>query len=266
MLTWKEQEGLPYLQWPGFSSILRHAYSSRIGGVSSAVYHSLNLGFYSKDEESLVRENWKRFLRALGLEELPLVHCRQVHGARVKKASFKGDLSSMGRCDAIWTDEKGRILAIITADCMPVFLLCKEPLFIAAVHAGWRGLASRIVSNTLKEISHSKSFDSKDIHVLAGPHIGPCCYEIGSDTFDAFEKSFASLAGIIEVGSEGETYLDLGAALKAECLSLGVPESQILISDTCTCCHEDEFFSYRRSAGKERGRMGNVIALVSDGD
>ena len=166
-------------------------------------------------------------------------------------------LVSEANCQAVW---------VCSADCNPVLVADCQTGKVAAVHAGWRGLASRIVSNTLKEISHSKSFDSKDIHVLAGPHIGPCCYEIGSDTFDAFEKSFASLAGIIEVGSEGETYLDLGAALKAECLSLGVPESQILISDTCTCCHEDEFFSYRRSAGKERGRMGNVIALVSDGD
>ena len=266
MFSFRKREEVTFLHCDGFDEGVRHGFSTRKGGCSTSVYESLNLGFFSDDEQSLVDENWRRFLSAVGLANVPVAYQHQVHGVKARKAQVKGSFYEMGEGDALWTDEAGVALAIVTADCVPVFLYGKgEKPFVAAIHAGWRGLADSIISKTVTEVCTHHCFDIKNVIVAAGPHIGPCCYEVGVDTAQKLKKRGGAGAIVSKSTADGKMYANLAHLVQKECFSLGIPDSQILISDMCTCCHGDRFYSYRRSQAKERGRMGNVIALATNG-
>ncbi len=266
MFSLRERKGVHFVRCDGLGKGVKHGFSTRRGGVSEGVYESLNLGFFSDDDEKAVKTNWKLFLSALDLQETPLVYQHQVHATKLRKAEVVGSFSLLGEGDALWTDEPGVALAIVTADCVPVFIVSKgEKPFVAAIHAGWRGLASGIISNTVAEVSSKIPLEIGELHVAAGPHIGPCCYEVGVDTAQKLRKRVGKSVEVVKSSAGGKGYANLGLLVQQECLSLGIPESQILISDMCTCCHDDSFYSYRRSGAKERGRMGNVIALAANG-
>lgn len=213
--------------------------------------------FYGDTRYSL--RNRKIFLSSLGIDYQNLICAQQVHGNKVKyiieKDKGLGALTndtSIPDTDALITDRRNIALAILTADCLPVFLYDAKRAAIGLAHAGWRGSKEAIVAQTLKLMESELNSHIEDIHVGFGPAIRKCCYEVGEEFKDLFPGH------LIERGKH--YYLDLPEANKRQVLDSGVREENIFDSGVCTSCRNDDFFSYRKE-GNSCGRMMSVMML-----
>ena len=177
---------------------------------------------------------------------------RQVHGCRVVTPPWEEPPDA----DASSTDEAGALLAIETADCLPVLIVDPVAHRVAAAHAGWRGTAARVASAAVDALTRAGS-SVKDLRVALGPSIGPCCYEVGPDVAEAFG---AANGRFFSPGGGDRMLLDVAAANRAQLEEAGVPSSSIDHVDLCTRCRGDLFFSYRRD-GANAGRMISVIGF-----
>ncbi len=201
----------------------------------------------------------RRALAAAGVDTGELVCPSQVHGDRVlavgrqhRGAGVAGRRTAIQDTDALVTGTKGVSLSVLTADCLPVFMLDTEKRVIAMVHAGWRGLHLRIVSRAMSTMT--KSFGSRPEDVLAafGPAIGSCCYRVGGE--------FVSMFPTAVVRRKRDVFMDLASCARAELEACGVPAGRIVESGICTSCRNGEFYSYRRQ-GEAAGRQVSVLRL-----
>ncbi len=183
-------------------------------------------------------------LGRLAPPRLAIAWARQVHSARVLEAR-PGDC---GEGDALITRERGLGLTIATADCVPVLLAGRCTL--AAVHAGWRGIAGRILAAAVEATAE----DPAELEAWIGPAIGGCCYEVGEEV--AAEVAAASCAEVVAPGPRERPHLDLAAAVASQLEGLGVRRSSSLAA--CTRCDAERLWSYRRE-GREAGRN---LALI----
>jgi YfiH family protein len=161
--------------------------------------------------------------------------------------------------DSLISNERGKVIGVRTADCVPILLVDAETRSVAAIHAGWRGTAANIVGRTVEHMAHA--FQTNPLHIFAaiGPAIGGCCYEVGFDVAAQFN-------GILpEVAPDGQkrVRLDLAEANRRLLLSAGVPYAQVYPSRFCTFCNSDDFFSYRREQANP-GRMISFISIRAD--
>ncbi len=200
--------------------------------------------------DGATEERRRRFLRAAGLAGEPSV-VRQVHGARVVVAGIGPDIPEAdgvvwvaGQCGAC-------VPSVRTADCVPVLLADREGQAAAAVHAGWRGTAARVVQEAVRALSRHGVPTSRLLAAL-GPAILPCCYEVEADVAGAVEE--ASDGAGRATSRAGRRSLDLQAANRAQLVAAGVPAGAIHLARLCTACRPDLFFSYRRD-GRGTGRM-----------
>ncbi len=161
--------------------------------------------------------------------------------------------------DAVVTKSKGIIIGIQVADCVPVLVYAKRKDVIGAVHAGWRGCAEGILKKTIKTIRDRFYVDGKDIMIAIGPGIRWCCYEVGPEVMDSVRNATGEGGYYKKKG--GKYCLDLPAANRFQALSVGVPESNIWMSDDCTFCHPDRYYSYRYSKGPT-GRQAGFIGII----
>ena len=225
-------------------------FSSRVGGVSTGPYESLNLGIYTDDEPEHVIENRRRLADAAGIDPERTRMAWQRHGADVRRASPEGILTPgtlHSPCDGWWSDEPGQGMMLVTADCLPVAIARQNGRpGLAVLHVGWRGLLEGIVANGAAALGEGA------LAAAIGPGIGPCCYEVGRDVAEPFEATFGP-----EVSADGR--LDLWRATEVALERAGVAE--IERTDLCTFCNPQLFFSHRRDRGTT-GRQG-VIAAVA---
>lgn len=249
----------------------------------------LNLGFTAAQSRQTVEENRRRFFRALGVEGFLLADLQQVHSARAVRATRAG--GAVGYCmdgatgpfaagespptwptaqsaprpeaDALVTDDPGLLLAIRTADCLPILIADPERRAVAAIHAGWRGTLAGVTEAAVAEMV--RGFGSKPANLVAalGPSIRPCCYEVGPEVEEAFhQRSPENDKFFLRPSPGARARLDLVAAAEAALRRSGVPPSQIHTSDFCTASRTDLFFSHRKE-GAGTGRMMAVIGIVS---
>lgn len=177
---------------------------------------------------------------------------RQVHGGSVVSPPW----TEPPDADASVTDWPGTLLAIETADCLPVLIVDPGTRRVAAAHAGWRGTVARVAQGTVRALVDSGS-DPARLLVALGPSIGPCCYEVGREVEAAFGPAGARF---FVAGAAGRKHLDVAAANRAQLEELGVTPAHIDVVDHCTRCREDLFFSYRRD-GAHAGRMISVVGF-----
>lgn len=244
---------------------VKHAFGSRVGGVSHAPFSSLNMGFGSGDDPSRVQQNWQNLQTAMGLSGRPMVHLVQVHSDRVIRVheTPQTPFVCAGEADALFTTQPRIMLCIITADCLPVLIAAGTPArCVAAIHAGWRGVLSGVVPATIEQMVEQPDLglSPSDLTVAVGPHIRSCCFEVGPEVVDQFET-----AGVLEItdvhpGDGGRSFVDLAAILTRQLVRLGVPSDRIEAVRHCTRCRPDLFFSYRRD-GSGRGMLGATISL-----
>ena len=177
---------------------------------------------------------------------------RQVHGATVATPPW----TEPPEADASQTGEAGVLLAIETADCLPVLIVDPLRRRVAAAHAGWRGTAARVAQEAVRSLVSAGSKPA-DLLVALGPSIGPCCYEVGADVEEAFGPSGARF---FVPGLSGRKHVDVVAANRAQIEEASVPPAQIESVNLCTRCRADLFFSYRRD-GANAGRMISVVGF-----
>ena len=241
---------------------LRHAITTRHGGVSGVPFDSLNLGLHVGDDALQVLVNRRLVAEALGFDEADAVWAQQVHGADSRSVSpADRGRGSRDYSDAI-RDSDALICAnsntpcwILVADCAPVLLVHPGVQVLATVHAGWRGALGRIGSRTLAKMA--AEFGGEASEVLAG--IGPClcvkCLEVGEEVALAAENAGAS-SGVVRAGFE-KPHLDLRRILLDDLKSAGVREANVEVSGECPRCASDKYFSHRGEDGRA-GRFGLV--------
>ena len=281
----KRRGGLRILQAAELSKLpwLVHGFSTRGGGVSKLDgKRVLNLGFTEWDSRENVRENRRRLQAAVGAEEMKLAPVLQFHSDSVVR--FDRAPSEPVRADASITNKAGLLLAIQTADCVPILLADPRTRAVAAVHAGWRGTLARIVEKSIGRMQ--MEFGSKPEELLAavGPAIGGCCYEVGTEVAAAFSGQFANAAEFFDELRTGDepnplqwlnmmppghqpppkkVLLDLKKANRAQLLNAKVAEKNIVVSELCTGCQRDLLFSYRKE-GAQSGRMMAVVGIQAE--
>jgi polyphenol oxidase len=228
----------------------RVAFSTRIGGVSEGAFASLNLGVYTDDDPERVRENRRRLCAELGVEPETATMAWQFHSAEVVKADGQGIVTpglEFERCDGLWTDEPGRGLMLLTADCLPIAIARTNGTpAVCVLHAGWRGLLAGIVESGAAALG-----GGGELAAAIGPGIGPCCYEVGDDVAAPFRERFGDS---VVVGRN----LDLAEAAERALRAAGCATVERV--GLCSSCEEALFFSHRRDRGRT-GRQGIVAAL-----
>jgi polyphenol oxidase len=216
------------------------AFTTRAGGVSSGVYESLNLTTGTGDEAALVDENRRIACALVGLDPGRLVFNRQVHSTTVRRAQAEAR-GEPG--DGLWSDEPGQPLLAMSADCLPIAIVRRDPpRALALVHAGWRGLADGVVAAGVAALGPGSKA------AMVGPSIGPCCYDVGADVAELFDPDLTD-GGRLDLWSAAERALDAAG--------VGAVER----TDLCTHCHPKLFFSHRRN-GRARGAQGVLGAVA----
>jgi len=201
--------------------------------------------------------NRARFIAAIGAPGWPIIKLKQVHSSIVVDVVDTSAASEAVSGDAAVTALRGVVLAVQTADCVPVLVADTERRAVAAIHAGWRGTAAGIVKSAVARVVEKFHIDPNSLRAVIGPHIGVCCYEVGDDVVEAMSDPLA-----IEIREEWlKPHVNLASANRRQLIEAGVPQTQIETSSLCTKCREDLFHSYRRD-GKRMGHLLSVIGLT----
>ena len=250
------------LEAAGFAN----GFSTRSGGVSSMPENSLNLAGFNEDAATNILENRRRFLK-LFPGHWALAGCWQVHGSDVRLVKnlidakpaedARGDTVY---CDAIVSDAPGVLAGVKTADCVPILIGDSQTGAFAAVHAGWRGTVAEVATKALSQMVNNYNTRPEDVVVAIGPAAGACCYEVGSDVIDAFER-FPNSPGLFNPTRKDHACVDLIRANRAQLISVGVDEERIYSAPLCTMCRTDLFFSYRREKNLY-GKVGRLMSVI----
>lgn len=237
--------------------------TTRVGGISKHPFDGLNLGLNAGDDPADVLQN-RSLLRSI----LPADPCwlKQIHGLSVSTPVTRNAfLEGPFEADASVTNIPNEVLAILTADCMPVLFASKSGDVIGAAHAGWRGLSSGVLENTILEMcALSKDLIPQDITAWMGPAIGPTAFEVGDDVLQAFSgQSQAILSQAFRPinGSPGKYWANLYLLAQDRLRTLGV--EHIYGGEFCTVGDPANFYSYRRD--QKTGRFASLIWITDKG-
>jgi YfiH family protein len=235
--------------WPAPAGV-RTISTYRTGGTSSARFASLNLGDHVGDDPAAVAENRARLLREA---ELPAEPCwlTQVHGVAVRDLDADLPYGGHGPADGAFTRQRGRICAILTADCLPVLLTADSGEVVGAAHAGWRGLAAGIIEATVEAMK----VPPERLLAWLGPGIGPRYFEVGTEVRQAFLERDAGADEAFSPNARGRFMADLGLLARRRLGALGV--RRIHGGGECTYAAPDRYFSHRRDG--TTGRQATFI-------
>jgi YfiH family protein len=245
-LRWRERDGVRWLEadFPGEDGV-RAAFSTRLGGASEGPFESLNLGRLNGDLADAVDENRRRLAAAVGVDPQRVLIGRQVHGAEVVRHTqpvepdlYAHPTSHLPEADGQVTGQRHVAPLVFVADCLPVALA--GPGGVAMIHCGWRGMAVGIVARGVEEVEARAA--------VIGPGIGPCCYQVGDEVLAAFDRLGPGIA-------DGRV-LDLRLVARRLLERAGVEAVQV--SEECTSCRPDLFFSHRRD-GERTGRQAGLV-------
>jgi polyphenol oxidase len=287
-------------------SWLIHGFSTRVGGISRLYGgNALNLGFTKDDSRGAVERNRAAFLKELtaarngnrsarmssenisspASSDWPMITVRQVHSDVIHLVDSVPTSPLVG--DGLITSTSGLLLAIQTADCLPVILIDSKDHAVGVFHAGWRGTLRRIVEKGAGLMHRCFGTRAGDLHAAIGPGIRGCCYEVGDEVREKFASQFAYAARLFREVKESDAvrekypllfltarapghgvlpkkiFLDLVEANRQQLLAAGVAAKNIEVSPLCTNCRTDLLFSYRAEKGRT-GRMMGVVGIRAE--
>lgn len=259
MLINNQKENLEYLTAGNIRA--PHCFTTRLGGVSTGCLESLNIGTSRGDEPENVLENYRRLGAAIGFDVANVVLSRQTHSDIVRpvtEANRGAGLftPALEECDALITCTPGLALVIFTADCTPILFWDEKTGAVGAAHAGWRGTVSGIGAKVVAEMARQFGTDPADICAAIGPNIGRCHFETNGDVPQALRAAYGSAVEpfITPVGEK--FHVDLKQINRWLLNRAGV--HRVEVSDECTVCSSDRFWSHRVTGGR-RGSQGAVI-------
>jgi hypothetical protein len=301
--------GVQYIHVPAWEKAgwLWHGFSTRHGGLSrffcdDGSQGELNLSFtaphgQAMDDRETVAQNRRLLAEAIsGDAATPLVALRQIHSNLVvladasreqpSKSEVLGDRSTSLGCkaDGLMTDEPGLLVAVQTADCIPILVADRKRRAVAAFHAGWRGTVKRIVESGIGRMRLAFGSRPEDLTAAIGPGIGPCCYSVGEEVLSSFESQFAYARELFSEVYDSDPirtrypmlfltqrapghsnigpslHLNLAEANRRQLLAAGLKPRAIHLVGGCTSCRPEMFFSHRASEGRT-GRMMSVIGI-----
>ena len=268
-LTAHRKEDLVYYTFPTLDAVpfVRHAVSTRLGGVSEGIFESMNLSFGREDDPQKVRENFDRLCAAIGVETDRIVLSRQEHHTNIRNVTGADCGKGITRprdyddFDGLLTDEAGVVLCTQYADCVPLLFADSVKRVVGTSHSGWKGTVAEIGRVTVERMVSDYGCRREDIVAGIGPSIGPCCFEVDAPVYERFaampvfdERCVRRLPG--------EKFLiNLWEVNRRILLSSGVKEENLTVGDLCTRCRPDVFWSHRATAGVR----GSLAALISIG-
>lgn len=243
-----EHDNFIWPDWPAPASV-RAVCSTRVGGVSQTPYESLNLGDHVGDAAGAVVSNRSALRRAL---QLPAEPCwlEQVHGSCAVDVAVQ---TLPCQADAAYTDQAGVVCAVLTADCLPLLLCDRAGTRVAAVHAGWRGLAGGVIERAVE----SFTVPGSELLAWLGPAIGPRAFEVGDEVRAEFIAHDAAAVSAFNAARAGHWYADLYLLARQRLATRAV--SAVYGGEHCTYTDAQRFFSYRRDGST--GRMASLIWL-----
>ena len=242
------------------------AFSTTRGAVVARnPYSGVNLCDYVGDDALRVLDSRIALAMQLGIDLEDLVMPRQTHSCRVdviderfRSLDIDKQESALDGVDALVTSLKGVVIGVNTADCVPIVLADEQAGVIAVAHAGWRGTVGRIAEAVVKEMCRQGARPDC-IHAAMGPSICQDCFEVGDEVVQAFKKAHFDLDAIVQRNAAtGKAHIDLRAANRAVLVAAGVPSDHIVLSQHCSRCEHDRFFSARR-LGINSGRTFTAI-------
>ncbi|MEA1936272.1 MAG: peptidoglycan editing factor PgeF [Thermodesulfobacteriota bacterium] len=238
-----------------------HAFCTRRGGVSEGKFANLNFSLREGDGKEIVSRNWEILAASFNLSVEQFFVANQVHSDGILVIDNEGlDIASDRSCDfdAIISDKPGLAIGILTADCVPIFLVDRKKRVIGVVHAGWKGTSLKIAAKTIDTFVRRFSSSTADIIAVIGPAIGHCCYQVNGVVFEAMKEDGNRKSFFSKCDENGKWMLDLPLANKLQIQNAGVSPENISLAGVCTSCHVDDFFSHRR----EMGRTGRQLSFI----
>lgn len=263
---------LEYLTFPLLeeTGMVKHLFSTRLGGVSEGIFASMNLSYARGDRKEAVDENYRRIAGVLGCQVEDIVCSDQTHTTNLKVVGRQDKGRGVTRprdyhdIDGLLTDEPGIVLATFYADCVPLYFVDTKRCAIALAHSGWRGTVARMGRCVAEKMREVYGTVPEDIVAAVGPSICQDCYEVSEDVAEAFAQEFCKPGQEQEIlisKGGGKYQLDLWRANEIVLTEAGIVPSRIQVTDLCTCHNSEYLFSHRASQGK-RGNLGAFLGLL----
>lgn len=264
----EDGRGLPLLYFPLLeeTGLVKHCFTTRLGGVSKGIYESLNLSFTRGDEEASVRENFSRVAGVLGAAPEQFVFSDQTHTTCVRRVREEDGGHGLTRkkeffdVDGLITDVPGLVLSTFYADCVPLYFVDPVKRAIGLSHSSWRGTVGRMGRATVEAMEREFGTRPEDLFCAIGPSICQDCYEVSGDVAEAFWAEFPENHEILKSKGNDKYLLDLWRANEIVLKEAGVRPEKLAVTGLCTCCNHKLLFSHRASAGK-RGNLGAFLMI-----
>ena len=280
--------GVPYLRFPEFDAScgVRHAFSTRLGGVSKGCYESMNLSFTRGDDEADVHENYRRFAEIVGATPEDVVCTYQTHTTNIRVVTREDAGKGVVRerdytdIDGLATDDPSVVLTVFYADCVPLLFADPVKKVIGTAHAGWRGTVNGIGRNMVETLHREYGCAPSDLFVAIGPSICGDCYEVGEDVIEQIREqtppylkdtvfcrmespdAYEDRVVFRLPGAPADKYrLDLWNLNRLFLTDAGIMPEHLFMTDICTKCNPDLLFSYRVH-GEQRGNMAAFLRLI----
>ena len=260
----------PYLEYPLFrnTGIVRHGFSTRLGGVSQGCWSSLNLSFDRGDDPEAVRENFRRIGAAIGVKPEDMVLSRQTHTTNVRVMTEQDRGKGMTRerdytdVDGMITNVPGLCLVTSYADCVPLYFVDPVRKAIGLSHSGWRGTVGKIGKETVRLMEKEFGSDPSDILAAVGPSVCMDCYEVSEDVIRKVREAFDEelWPELFYEKPDGKYQLNLWKANESIFLESGILPEHIAVTNVCTHCNSQIMYSHRTS-GNRRGNLCAFLAL-----
>lgn len=259
---------IEYLTFPLLdeAGMVRHLFSTRMGGVSEGIYASMNLSYSRGDKKEAVDENFRRIAEIFDSTPDKIVCSKQTHTTNVRVVTGKDCGKGVVRpldyddVDGLITDEPEIILCTSYADCVPLYFVDIRHRAIGLGHSGWRGTVNRMGEAVLYAMKEAYGTSPEDVIAAIGPSICQECYEVGEEVAEVFRQNFPKeWKALLKDGQEkGKYQLDLWEANRRILRGAGILEKNLALTDICTCCNSKYLFSHRASQGKR----GNLAAFM----
>ncbi len=264
------REGVPYLSFRALaeSGMTVDGFSTRMGGVSTGKFATMNFSYHRGDDPEHVLENYSRMARALGVDRNRMVVSWQTHTTNVRLVTGadagKGVIRERDYrdVDGMICDVPGITLVTFYADCVPLYFLDRRRRAIGLSHSGWRGTAEKMGRVTLDAMKAAFGTRPEDVTACIGPSICRDCFEVGEEVIEVFFRAFVrkDWDSLWHKGRPGKYQLDLWKANQLILMESGVPEENISVTNICTRCNSSYLFSHRKE-GAERGNLAAFLGL-----